>query len=261
MTKEIVIAGFGFVGKAVFNLLKPYTRCLIVDPQYNENTIDTTMQIDGVIICVGTPSLPNGDCDDSQIRDVMSKLSANIPVLIKSTITPDKLERLTLDYPDNPICYSPEFLRANTADSDFANQKYVILGGDDSDGVWEDLLRTALPQCNLYLKCTLTEAATVKYSVNSFLATKVAFFNHIYDLCQSNGANYDIVRQLITHDERITLSHTLVPGPDDDRGFGGHCFPKDTAALVHYADTKGVSLDVLKTAIKYNKTVRKTLDL
>lgn len=261
MNKELVVAGFGFVGRAVFKLLRDKCYCWVVDPLYSNNSIDDTPYMHGVIICVGTPSLPNGECDDSQIRDVMSKMAPNVPVLIKSTVPPDKLEKIVQDYPNNPICYSPEFLRAKTADFDFANQKYIVLGGEDPDNFWEETLRSALPQCKLFLKCTITEASTIKYAVNSFLATKVAFFNHIYDLCQASGADYNVVRQIITHDHRVGSSHTLVPGHDEDRGFGGHCFPKDTKALVNYADSLGVSLDVLKSAIEYNKTVRKTLDL
>ena len=89
---------------------------------------------------------------------------------------------------------------------------------------------------------------------------KVAFFNNIYDLCQVNGADYDVVRQILTHDTRIGTSHTLVPGVDGERGFGGHCFPKDTNALINYAAGLNTPLEILETAVKYNKKVRKSLD-
>lgn len=261
LKKDIVIAGFGFVGKAVNKVLKGSHNCIIVDPMYTDIDIKHQQYAHGVIICVGTPSTYDGACDDSQIRQVLENVAPNIPVLIKSTVTPDKLEKIIIDFPSNPICYSPEFLRAKTAEFDFINQKYVVLGGDDPDCFWENLLTPLLPSCKIFFKCTLVEASLIKYATNSFLATKVAFFNHIYDLCQTSGAEFNTVRQIISHDHRIGSSHTLVPGIDEDRGFGGHCFPKDTKALVHYANSVGVSLDILEAAIEYNKTVRKTLDL
>jgi UDPglucose 6-dehydrogenase len=259
--REILVAGYGFVGKAVFKALREFNQCSIIDPLYNSSKMEDYPLADGVVICVGTPSLEDGGCDDSQIRDVISKTSPNTPILIKSTVTPDNLEKLVTDFPDNPICYSPEFLRARSAEFDFTNQRFTILGGDDPDSFWETILSEALPLSKIFFKCTLTEASTIKYAANSFLATKVAFFNHMFDLCNANGADFNVVRQILVHDHRIGSSHTLVPGIDEDRGFGGHCFPKDTKALIKYSDQLGVSLDVLKSAIEYNKTVRKTLDL
>ena len=37
---------------------------------------------------------------------------------------------------------------------------------------------------------------------------------------------------MATLDPRLGDSHWGVPGPDGDFGFGGHCFPKDLAALI-----------------------------
>lgn len=259
--KNIVVVGHGFVGKAVYNAIKEHHQCYIVDPKYSDNKIEDFPDVDGFIVCVGTPSLSDGSCDVSQVKAVVSEIKADVPILIKSTVTPDNLGSLVNEFPDKVICYSPEFLRATTADEDFANQQYVVLGGDDADGFWEQTLSVALPKCKIFFRCTITEASTVKYAANSFLATKVSFFNQIYDLCQASGADYDTVRQILTHDQRIGSSHTLVPGLDGDRGFGGHCFPKDTKALLHYADALGVKLDTLVSAVEYNKTVRKTLDL
>jgi UDPglucose 6-dehydrogenase len=141
---------------------------------------------------------------------------------------------------------------------DFANQKYMVLGGEDPEGFWQELFTSVLPDCKLYFYCSVTEASLVKYSINSFLATKVAFFNQLYDLCKVSGADYNLVRQIIAHDSRIGNSHTVV-GFDGDRGFGGACFPKDTNALLEYANKAQQPLTILDAAVEYNKTIRKHL--
>ena len=62
---------------------------------------------------------------------------------------------------------------------------------------------------------------------NAFLATKVTFFNQIYDYCKEHGLDYNTVNSLIAVDKRIGHSHTAVPGDDGVQGFGGRCLPKD----------------------------------
>jgi UDPglucose 6-dehydrogenase len=97
----------------------------------------------------------------------------------------------------------------------------------------------------------------VKYTANSFLALKVSFFNQIFDLCQKTGIDYDTVRHIVSQDTRIGSGHTLVPGHDDSRGFGGACFPKDTEALVHWAKHVDAVPSLVESAIQYNNKVRK----
>jgi UDP-glucose 6-dehydrogenase len=43
----------------------------------------------------------------------------------------------------------------------------------------------------------------------------------------------------------------------EDRGFGGHCFPKDTKAFVKSAERMDVEFTLLKEALKYNNNIRK----
>lgn len=257
---KIIIVGYGFVGKAVFNTLKTKHNVVIVDPQYTTTEIKHHSDADGIIICVPTPGLENGGCDSSNIANVLDVCPAGIPVLIKSTVTPVVTETMETIYPDVSITYSPEFLRAKTADQDFADQTHMVIGGIDPDGFWQEVFTPVLSKCKIYFHCSPTEAALVKYSINSFLALKVAFFNQLYDLCNASTANFDVVRQIVAQDTRIGTSHTLVPGIDSNRGFGGACFPKDTAALIHYANSVGINLDILNSAVEYNKTVRKDVD-
>jgi UDPglucose 6-dehydrogenase len=257
MKREIIIAGYGFVGKAVANSINDHCILHICDPKINENTVADFKYADGVIICVGTPSTAIGDCDVNQIYQVMDTVPVHIPVLLKSTIPPNYLERLLANYPNHSICYSPEFLRAVSANEDFANQTYMVMGGDDPEGMWQTLFQESCPKLKLVFNTSITEASMIKYATNCFLSVKVTFFNQIYDMCKLNGADYDLVRQVLTHDTRIGNSHMMVPGPDGSRGFGGACFPKDTNAFVHYADTLQVSHTLVESAIKYNKKVRK----
>jgi UDPglucose 6-dehydrogenase len=254
---EIIIAGYGFVGKAVASSIKEKNTIHIVDPAYTTDKIEHCLYADGVIISVGTPSTNDGDCDVSQIYNVMAEVPIHIPVLIKCTVRPDYLSKLLTDYPNHSICYSPEFLRAATANEDFANQKFMVIGGDDPDGFWQTLFTESLPNCKMYFNTSIVEASIIKYAVNCFLSTKVAFFNQLYDICQASGAEYNLVRQVLTHDPRIGSSHMMVPGIDMSRGFGGACFPKDTKAFIHYANDLNTPITVLEEVVKYNEKIRK----
>jgi UDPglucose 6-dehydrogenase len=258
---KIIIAGYGFVGKAVANSLKENNDLVVVDPKYTNDKIIDHYDADGIIICVGTPSTPSGGCDSRDVCGVIDEVPESMPVLIKSTVSIDVIEALDTIYPRHNICYSPEFLRAATADKDFYKQTYMILGGDDPNQLWKTLFNRSLPKLKTIINCSVKEASVTKYSINSFLAAKVAFFNQIYDVCQASGIDYNTVRHLITHDKRIGESHTQVPGPDGRRGFGGACFPKDTRAFRKYAYGLNKPITVLDSAIDYNETVRKDVDL
>jgi len=258
---KIIIAGYGFVGKAVANAIDKNNIVYIVDPKISEQTVKDYPDAEGVIICVGTPSTETGDCDVNQIYQVMDTIPVHIPVLLKSTVPPNYLERLLVNYPNHSIAYSPEFLRAVSANEDFANQEYMILGGSNPGNIWRELFIVSLKNLNKIEHCTLTEASMVKYATNCFLSVKVAFFNQLYDMCQANGANYDSVINIMKMDDRIGMSHMQVPGPDGSRGFGGACFPKDTSAFIHYADKIGMTHTLVESAIKYNKKIRKNIDI
>lgn len=253
---KIIVAGYGFVGKAVSTSLKTEHEVIIVDPKYTTEQVADHRDADGIIICVNAPTAPEGFVMVRDIVDVLSQVPSFMPILLKSTVTPDVLNELYSLYPNHSITYSPEFLRAATAVEDFKNQKFVILGGEDPEGFWQDVLSKVL-QCKMFFYCSPVEASMVKYSINSFLASKVAFFNQIYDLCGKNGADYDLVRQIISHDNRIGASHMLVPGPDGELGFGGHCLPKDTKAFVRYSSKMESPLTILNNAVEYNQKLRK----
>ncbi len=257
---KLIVAGYGFVGKAVKSALKEKNEIIVVDPKYTDITISQHKDADGIIICVDTPSDANGTCDIKNIINVLDQVPLFIPVLIKSTLSPDKLDHILNTYDQHSIVFSPEFLRAKSAIEDFANQKYMIIGGDDPLDFWHLIFKDSLPNLKVVHKCTAQEASLIKYAANSFLAIKVSFFNHLYDICQANGQDFDVVRHLVCQDFRIGTSHSMVPGIDGERGWGGHCFPKDTSAFVQYAKSLNQNIDLLETAIEYNNKVKKVVD-
>tara|TARA_E500000178_G_C16957307_1_gene724303 strand:+ start:113 stop:871 length:759 start_codon:yes stop_codon:yes gene_type:complete len=251
---KLTLIGYGFVGKAVFNSLKDSHELFIVDPAYNTNSItDETTQ--GYIVCVPTPMRKDGRCEVKHVFEVVDQIPDNIPVLLKSTLCLEGWEALIDAYPNKKLAFSPEFLVAASADEDFANQKEMLIGGDDIQ-FWVDAFSERFPNM-LFYKEDVKDLILIKYARNSFLATKVAFFNDLYDVVTNSGANWERVRQGIGLDERIGLSHTMVPGPDGRRGYGGACFPKDTNAFVKTAEYYNSELAILKAVIAQNKEHRK----
>ena len=74
------------------------------------------------------------------------------------------------------------------------------------------------------------------------------------------GLDYDKIIEYATYDERLGLSHWGVPGPDGDRGFGGHCFPKDLSALIKLTESVNTKNNVLVATQKTNNEVRSNRD-
>lgn len=255
---KIIIAGYGYVGKAVFNALKTKHEVVIVDPKFNNEQIKDHHDADGLIICVSTPANEDGSCNANNISNVLDATPIFMPVLIKSTVTPSIVEGFDMIYPNHSIVYSPEFLRARSANQDFLNQKYVIIGGEDPECFWHELFQQTLPNCSIVFNCTAKEACLVKYAANSFLALKTSYFNQIYDICEKTGLDFDIVRHLLSMDSRIGADHTMVPGPDGERGWSGHCFPKDTAAFIKWGNVIETPVTLVESAVKYNEKLRKT---
>ena len=252
--------GYGYVGKAVASVLNHKHDLVIVDPKYTQDQIADHPDAEGVIVCVPTPYIEQGGCDATILCDVLDQIPVQIPVLIKSTVTPPVVEALDGMFKDHWIVYSPEFLRSKTANQDFYNQKYIIIGGDDTDCYWQDILQGSLPECRMVFNCTAKEAALIKYASNSFLALKTSYFNQLYDLCQADGMDFDVVRQLLTQDPRIGHDHSMVPGPDGLQGWGGHCFPKDTKSFIKYSHSLNTPVTLVESAVEYNEKVRKDLD-
>ena len=248
---KIQIAGYGFVGMAHYlSLADGETQMFIYDPAKGYN--EWCEGMDACIICVSTPMAAGGECDMSNVYDVVERIPDDVPILIKSTISIDGWRLINRVY-RNRITFSPEFLRANHAMEDFKKQEVTYVGGGAA-AFWSGLLSMKLGTTVVTHDPEVLIMA--KYFRNSFLATKVAFFNQMYDLCVKAGVNANEVLTYTAIDDRIGTSHTIVT---EERGFGGHCFPKDTKAIVETAKQFGYDLSILREAIEYNESLHRSL--
>lgn len=270
---NIGIIGQGFVGSAVYEGMKNYFDVFAFDkdPKKFSNAIG----ISGVVrntevtfLCVPTPMRKTGECDLSIISSALNEISDCVDehgkegyiVIIKSTIPPGTTEMFDKKFDNIVIVFNPEFLTEANANEDYKNQNRIIIGGERPGTTKvKQIFSKAFPKVPV-IKTSSAIAEMIKYVTNTFLATKVSFANEMYQICQELNIDYDKVIEYARYDERLGNSHWGVPGPDGDLGYGGHCFPKDIAALQYVAKQMGISTKILNASIEKNREVRTDKD-
>lgn len=263
---SIGIIGQGFVGNAVAQKFQNYYEVLTydLDETRANATEEEVLNCNIVFLCLPTPMKETGECDISILAGVLKKLidlNQQKVIVIKSTVPPLTVESFNKITPKNiQIVFNPEFLTERNAVEDYNNQKRIILGGPrPATTTLKRIFSKVFPKADI-IKTDSTHAEMVKYLTNTFLSTKVSFANEIYQLCEKVGIDYDKVVEYATYDERLGKSHWMVPGHDGDFGYGGHCFPKDLAALIHLAQRFGTTTNVLEAVQQTNDTVRRNRD-
>jgi len=267
---NVGIVGQGFVGTAVKEGLKDYHNVLAYDIDPSKSMTVSLEQVvnhsEILFVCLPTPMRPSGECDIRILQDAMFSID-NIAalasgkkkiVVVKSTIPPGTTDSLNDSCQNIKVVFSPEFLTEANSFEDFKNQTRIIIGGDGAKKV-KQMFRKPFPNIPIVITRANT-AEMVKYFINCFLSTKVTFANQMYDLCEASGIDYDKVCEYALLDQRIGGSHLAVPGPDGDRGYGGHCFPKDMSAMIYFGKLFDVSFDLFSQVVKSNSTYRKNKD-
>lgn len=260
--KQIAVIGLGFVGGAVFETLKELGNeidLVGIDPAKGFSTkFRDIKNFNGVFVCVPSPARADGSCDTGILESVLNDLHRaefQGVVISKVTAPPDAYRHLHEKYPN--LVHAPEFLTAANALEDYRRGQFAILGGNEEyRHRAEELIRLSQRQLKSVAHCSIVEASLTKYGINSFLATKVVFMNELAALTRKSGGDWATVAGLLKLDSRLASSHMQVPGPDGEYGFGGHCFPKDTQALLNYAGSMAEDLTVLDAAVKKNNTIR-----
>ena len=258
---KVAIVGYGFVGKALHNALTEDVKIMIIDPILGTSIDDLVpFQPQFTFLTLPTPMKKDGSQDISIIKNTFQELfdqNINSNIILKSTVTPDNLLHLKKSM---EFIYNPEFLREKSANSDFINGNIILFGG--SNNLCEEA-------SNFYINYTLCKekkhfitdlvtASLVKYTINSFLATKVIYFNQLKTLLDLSNSeeSWENFIKIVSSDNRIGNSHMDVPGHDGRKGFGGACFPKDISALESFANDKDFNFSLIKEVIKVNNKIR-----
>jgi UDPglucose 6-dehydrogenase len=246
----------------------------------NVPRITTTLDLPDAIrkteltfVCVGTPSNDDGSINLDQIRDVCHTIGKSLAsddeyhtIIIKSTVLPGTAETLVIPilekeslkkaFVDFGVASNPEFLKEGTAIEDFFHTDRVVIGVNDPK-TKEVLEKLYQPLNAPIFTTTIRSSEMIKYTSNSFLATKISFANEMGNLCKKMGIDsYEVFRG-VGLDARIN-PHFFRSGI----GFGGSCFPKDVRALIAHARTLGIEPQILTAVIGTNEDQpKKMIDL
>jgi GDP-mannose 6-dehydrogenase len=222
---------------------------------------------DIAIVCVGTPSGPDGSHNMSYIAQVTRQIAAAVKpdrtspltVAYRSTMRPGSIDQIIVpifrsflgDAADRVVelVYNPEFLREATAVDDYFHPPKIVLGTRDGGPCPAmDALHTGIEAPVFHVP--FREAEITKFVDNSWHAVKVAFANEVGRVCQSLDISARQVHQIFVSDTKLNISpYYTRPGG----AFGGSCLPKDVRALQHIAADVGANTHLVDSLIRTNE--------
>ena len=250
---RIGIIGKGFVGSAV-------EYCFSCDPKFKTNikvydknpalsthTLDETINDSEIVfLSVPTPANSDGSINTKIVENILSEISQcrnnDSIILLKSTVIPGTTEFFSKKFPELKIVFNPEFLTEKLTNrvSELYNWRF----------------QNSVP----IIQTNFQTAELIKYMNNCFLATKVSFMNEMKMIASKTNVNWDKAVEGFIGDPRVGASHVNVPGNDGKLGFAGSCFPKDLQAIIHFAESIDVDMNVLKGTWETNLKIRPDKD-
>ncbi|MGH8773943.1 MAG: UDP-glucose dehydrogenase family protein [Jiangellaceae bacterium] len=237
-------------------------------------TTDPVLALDRAdvsLLCVGTPSSPQGSTDLTYLRraldDIRRGLAAATPptsgfhaVVVRSTVPPGTGDDVVHEtFAGSPpaagwavgTAMCPEFLREGSGVADFFNPPFVVLGTADQRVT--DLMTAMFSFLNREIRLVdVRSAEALKYACNAFHATKVSFANEMARIFRVFGVDSREVMRVFSEDTVLNISPAyLMPG----FAFGGSCLPKDLRALLDMARVNALDVPLLAGTARTNELV------
>jgi len=222
---------------------------------------------DLAIVCVGTPSAPDGSHNMTYIAQVTRQIAAGVKmnratpltVAYRSTIRPGTVEGLIRpifitelgeDFEQAvELVYNPEFLRESSAIQDYFEPPKIVIGTKDGKPCERmDILNHNIKAPTFHVR--LREAEITKFVDNNWHAVKVAYANEIGRICLQLGINARKVHEIFVSDTKLNISpYYTRPGG----AFGGSCLPKDVRALQYIAADCGANAHLVDSLMRSNE--------
>jgi GDP-mannose 6-dehydrogenase len=227
---------------------------------------EAIMSTDISLVCVGTPSRPNGSLDLSYIERVCTEIgtalrnkAARHVIAIRSTVLPGSTHDVAIPAleqasgkragKDFLVCFNPEFLREGTSIRDFDHPPFTVIGCDDPAHAEPLAALYARLQAPLFV-VEMRVAELLKYACNCFHALKIGFANEIGNVSKALGIDSHDVMRIFCEDTKLNISPAyLRPG----FAFGGSCLPKDLRALSFRAQSLDVPTPILSSILPSNE--------
>ena len=230
------------------------------------DVVQAVMDSDLSLICVGTPSAPNGSQDQSAMLKLAHELGRAMRgkpgghvFVFRSTLVPGTVEDVLRpiieresgkkDGRDFDVCFQPEFLREGTSIRDYDRPPFTVVGANGEIPIARLRELFGHLPCEFYAT-SIRAAEMVKYCCNNFHALKITFANETARLCEALGVDAFQVMDLVCKDRQLNISPAyLKPG----FAFGGSCLPKDLRATLYLAKTRDVELPMLGNVLGSNR--------
>ena len=236
---------------------------------------------------MGTPPKKNGEADTQHVEQAAREVAQvclpgrHYTLVVKSTVPIGTNQRVAEVVEtvfsargiqgNISVASNPEFLQEGLALQGAFYPDRIVIGANSDEAV--DTLRrlykpileqtfdapSDFPRPSAYhlppmMTTDPNSAEMIKYAANTFLALKISFINEIAGLCEKVGADVTEVARGIGLDARIG-NRFLQAG----LGWGGSCYPKDTAALLGVAAQFGYEMPITEAARTINFRQRKRI--
>jgi GDP-mannose 6-dehydrogenase len=245
----------------------------IIRQQVRANRLSATidpraavLKSDLSIICVGTPSKPNGGMNSHYVETVSKEIADAIrikeayhTVVIRSTVLPGTTRNKIIPIiekasgksagKDFGVCFNPEFLRETSAVDDFNNPPKTIIGefnqrsGEIVFAIYKGLSAPIF-------RTTIELAEMLKYADNAWHALKISYSNEIGSICKAIGVDSHRLMNIFCQDIKLNISPWyLKPG----FAFGGSCLKKDILAITSLGQKLKLKIPLLKSILLSNE--------
>lgn len=220
-----------------------------------------------IFICVGTPSLPNGDVDDSAVvgvaHDLGKQLTHDCIVINKSTVPVGMAKKVAQIIQQElvkrqifvsvSVVSNPEFLRQGSAVADTQFPDRIVVGTNDSVAAnkLKKLYAPFMTSDDQFLVMRPASAEIAKYAANTMLAMRISFMNQMAQLAEAVDADITEIKKGMAKDKRIG-EQFLNAGI----GYGGSCFPKDVKGLASIGAAHKVPMTLAASVDEINSQQR-----